>query len=137
EVVDGVVGEEALELLVELGGEGLVVGQHQRRPAERGDDVGGGERLAGAGGAEEHLEVLAAGEPVDDLFDGPGLVAGRRVVADELELGGHARLLAAGREGSSPTFQLYGRWRTGRNVGDGDTLTPWRIFVLVDRTDPG
>ena len=34
EVVDGVVREEALELLVELGREGLVVGEHQRRLAE-------------------------------------------------------------------------------------------------------
>ena len=34
EVVDGVVREEALELLVELGGERLVVGQDERRLAE-------------------------------------------------------------------------------------------------------
>src|SRR5581483_9142767 len=57
--------------------------------AEPGDEVGGGERLAGAGGPEEHLELLAVGEPVGELLDGLGLVAGRRVVADELELGGH------------------------------------------------
>ena len=34
EVVDGVVREEALELLVELGGERLVVGEDERRLAE-------------------------------------------------------------------------------------------------------
>ena len=40
EIVDGVAREEAAELLVELGGQRLVVGQHQRRLAELGDDVG-------------------------------------------------------------------------------------------------
>ena len=76
EVVDGVVREEALELLVELGGERLVVGEDERRLAERGDDVGGGERLAGAGGAEQHLEVLAAGEALSRVARWPS--AGRR-----------------------------------------------------------
>ena len=52
EVVDGVAREEAAELLVELGRQGLVVRQHQGRLAELGDDVGGGVGLAAAGDAE-------------------------------------------------------------------------------------
>ena len=67
EVVDGVVREEALELLVELGRERLVVREHQRRLAELGDDVGRGERLAGAGGAQQHLATLAVRKPSTSL----------------------------------------------------------------------
>ena len=46
EVLDGVLGEEAAELLIELGGERLVVGHHQRRAVHPGDALRHGERLA-------------------------------------------------------------------------------------------
>ena len=36
-----------------------------------------GEGLAGAGGAEQHLELLAGREAVRELLDGLGLIAGR------------------------------------------------------------
>ena len=58
EVVDGVVGKEAAKLLVELGGERLVVRQDERRLAELGDDVGGGEGFAAAGDADQDLAIL-------------------------------------------------------------------------------
>jgi hypothetical protein len=44
---------------------------------------------AGAGGAEQDLDRLAALVAFDELLDGLGLVAGRLVLAFELELGGH------------------------------------------------
>ena len=46
EVLDEVVREELLELAVQLGGEGLVVAEDQRRPLGPFDDVGDGEGLA-------------------------------------------------------------------------------------------
>src|SRR5688572_31627314 len=42
-------------------------------------DVGRGERLAGAGDAEEGLAILAGGEAGGKLLDGPRLIAGRLV----------------------------------------------------------
>ena len=44
-IFDGVVGEELLELAVELGGEGLVMGDDQRGPLDLRDDIGDRERL--------------------------------------------------------------------------------------------
>ena len=78
EVLDGVVGEELPELGVQLRGERLVGGEHQRRPAGAGDDVGHRVGLARAGDAQQRLER----EPVLEALDQPGdrlrLVAGRR-----------------------------------------------------------
>src|SRR5690606_42026035 len=75
---DGVLGEERPKLGVELGRERLVVRDDQRRLAGVAEDVGDGERLAGAGGAEEGLVPVAAEEPLREFLDGAGLVAGRR-----------------------------------------------------------
>ena len=58
EVLDRVVGEEALELAVELRRQRLVGRQDQRRALRRGDDVRHGEGLARAGDAEQHLVAL-------------------------------------------------------------------------------
>ena len=55
EVVDGVVGEEVAKLGVELRGQRLVVGEHERRAADLGDHVGHRERLSGTGHAHQHL----------------------------------------------------------------------------------
>ena len=63
EIVDGVVREERLELLVELGGERLVVREHERRLVELRDDVRGGERLARAGHAEQGLAARPSRKP--------------------------------------------------------------------------
>ena len=86
EVFDGVAGEELLELVVELGGERLVVGQDERGPVGLLDDLGHGEGFAGAGDAEQHLVLLAGGEPFDELFDGAGLVASGLVGGDQLKI---------------------------------------------------
>ena len=75
EVLDGVAGEEAAEFLVELGGQGLVVGDDQDRPVDPGDEVGHGEGLAGAGDALEDLVAGAGPEPFGEPVDGLDLVA--------------------------------------------------------------
>ncbi len=62
EIMDGVVRKELLELAVELGGQRLVVRQHQRRPLHGLDDVGHRERLARAGDAHQHLLLAAVAQ---------------------------------------------------------------------------
>ena len=86
--------KEALELLVELGGERLVVREDERRLAELGDDVGGGEGLAGAGDAEQRLAILARVKAGREFLDGLRLIAGGLEGADEIEMDGHAGVLA-------------------------------------------
>ena len=95
EVLDGVAREEGLELLVELRGERLVVGQHERRAVHLGDDRGHRERLAAAGDAEQHLVLVAAQQAGRELVDRAGLVAPRLEVAHQLEL-------RVGRRGRQP-----------------------------------
>ena len=75
EVFDGVVGEEVLELLVELGGEGLVVGEDQRGALGGLDDFGHDVGLAGAGDAQQGLVFIPFVYAVNQLLDGLGLVA--------------------------------------------------------------
>ena len=91
EVLDGVVGEEVVEFGVELGGQGLVVGQHQGRALHLGDDLGHDVGLARAGGAEEGLALHPIADAGDELADGAGLVAGGPEVGGDLE-GGHGRV---------------------------------------------
>ena len=85
EVFDRVLRKEGLELAVELRRQRLVRGEDDRRALGRLDDLGGGEGLAGAGGAEQHLVALAGRDAGDELGDGGGLVA------RGLELGEPAR----------------------------------------------
>jgi hypothetical protein len=85
EVVDRVVGEELLELAVELGGQGLVVGDDERGTAELGDDVGDREGLARPGDAEQRLPPVSAAHALDELADGVRLIAGRLELGVQLE----------------------------------------------------
>ena len=75
EVFDSVVREELLELAVELGGEGLVMAEHQRGTLQLGDDVGHRKGLAAAGNTLQHLRALTAAYAFHQLADGFGLVA--------------------------------------------------------------
>ena len=74
-ILDGVIGEEAPHLLVELGRQGLVVAEDEGGSRDVLDDVGDGEGLAGARDAEEHLGAVAPQDAVGELSDGLGLVA--------------------------------------------------------------
>jgi len=87
EVLDGVVREELAELGVELRSQRLVVGDDERGLPVPGDDLRQGERLAGAGDAQKGLLLQPLAEPVDELVDRLGLVAGRLEVGDEFEVG--------------------------------------------------
>ena len=99
EILDRVLGEELLELAVELRGQRLVVRENQRGPVERRDDVGHGERLARAGDAEQRGMLLTRAQPLQQLLDRLRLIAEGGIGA--LELKGHPLLYAdsAGRKG--------------------------------------
>ena len=87
EVLDRVVGEELAELVAELRGERLVVGDHQRGALHRGDRRRHREGLAGAGRPQQGLEPLPRPQPLGQPGDRLRLVGGRRVGGVELELG--------------------------------------------------
>ena len=77
EVLDRVLREELAELGVELRGERLVVGQHERRPVGPGDDLAHRVRLSAARDPEQDLVVEALGDAVGQRLDRRRLVAGR------------------------------------------------------------
>ena len=85
EILDGVLGKESPELLVELRGQRLVVDHDERRPVHASDGLRHRERLARAGHAEQHLMRVAAIETLDELADGARLVAGKLEVGHEAE----------------------------------------------------
>ena len=87
EVLDRVLREERLELLVELGGQRLVVGEHQGRAVDPRDHGRHGEGLARARDPEQHLVLVAALEPRDELLDRGRLVPAGLEVAHQLEAG--------------------------------------------------
>lgn len=84
EIFDRVVGEEVLELGIELRRQRLVRREDDGRALGRLDHLGHGEGLARAGDAEQDLAALAGIDALDKVADGGRLVAGGLVV------GGHA-----------------------------------------------
>jgi hypothetical protein len=85
EVLDGVVGKEAPELLVQLGRQRLVVRHDQRRAVHARDALRHGEGLARAGDAQQDLRLVAAVQSFDELVDRARLVAEKREIGDEVE----------------------------------------------------
>ena len=85
EVLHRRVREEALELGAELGRQGLVVGQDQRGLLNLLDDLGHGVGFAGAGDAQQDLELVAPEDAFAELFYGLGLVALGREGGNDLE----------------------------------------------------
>ena len=104
EVLDRVVREEVAELGVQLRGEGLVVGEHERRALGGLDDLGDRQRLAGAGRAEQHLVFEALLEAVGQALDRLGLVAGGLEWGDEAEIGHDANCSRARDSKSNGAF---------------------------------
>ena len=86
EVVDGIVGEELTQLLVQLGGEGLVVADDQGRPTDGLDDIRHGEGLARARGAQQARVPLAGQDAPGELLDRAGLIALGRERGHDAEL---------------------------------------------------
>ncbi len=126
EVLDRVVGEEALELAVKLRGQRLVGGEDDRGALRLLDDLGHGVGLAGAGGAEQDLVALAGRDALGQLGDGGGLVAGG------LELGLHDEAAPALELGAG---QHVGTRGQGVGVVVGHRLPP--AAPQGDRFAPG
>ncbi len=81
-------GEKTLELVVELGRQGFVVGHDQGGAVGGFDHLGGGESLARSGDAEQNLVLLAIEDAAGEGIDGLCLVALGLVVAYQLEVHG-------------------------------------------------
>ncbi len=133
EILDGIVGEEALELAVQLRREDLVRGEDERRALNRLDDLGGGEGLARSGDAEQHLVAVAGVGLRHQLGDRRRLVARRHVIGDQPE-----RLAAFGFLGPRRAVrdERAGRFRVRRaRCGSGwrpsDQYGPRSRFVPV------
>src|SRR5579864_636629 len=75
EVLYRIRGKKLLELVIELGRQRLVVGQHQRGPIELLYHLGHGVCLARAGYAQQHLVLFSGINAASKLFNGVGLVA--------------------------------------------------------------
>src|SRR6202795_2789445 len=86
EVFDGIVREEVFELVIELGGQRLVVGHDEGGAVGRLDHLGCGEGLARSGDAEQDLMLLAIEDAADEGVDGSSLIALGFVVANQLEV---------------------------------------------------
>ena len=85
EVLDRVLGEEPLELVVELGRQRLVVGDDERGLLDPLDNVRNGKGLARSGYPQKDLMVKPLEEAVRELVDGLGLVARGFEVRHDLE----------------------------------------------------
>ena len=86
EILHGVVGKKLLELRAELGRQGLVVGQYQRRPLDSLDDLGHGKGLSGASDAQQHLLLQSVLDALRQLGNSLGLVAGGLVFRYNLKI---------------------------------------------------
>ena len=79
-ILHHIVGEEFPEFAAQLGGQGLVVGQHQGGAVDFFDDGGHGKGFAGAGHAQQALLPQPPVDAVYKPFNGLGLVAGGLIV---------------------------------------------------------
>ena len=85
EIFDCILGEEALELAIELRGEDLVGREDQCGPLQFLDYLGHGEGLARPGHAQQHLRLVAVLGRAAQFGDRSRLVARGSILADQLE----------------------------------------------------
>ena len=85
EVLDGIVGQQLLELVGKLCGKCLVVGKYQGRSLNLLNQPGRGGRFTGSGCTEKNNVSLAVFESLGEFGYCLGLVASGNVVADDLE----------------------------------------------------
>ena len=78
-------GKERLELLVELGGEGLVVGENEGRAVHPSQHGGDAEGLSAARDPQEDLVFVATQQAGLQLADGGRLIPLGLEIADQLE----------------------------------------------------
>jgi hypothetical protein len=86
EIFHPVFREELFELVIELVGQGLVVGNDQGGLLAFLDDIGHGIGLSGARDAYQGLKLLVSFQAGNELFDGLRLGAARFETGDKMEL---------------------------------------------------
>ena len=94
EVFDAILREQFPEFGGELRRQRLVRREHERGALRVRDHVRDREALARTGDAQQCLEPVAPLEALGERGDRLGLIAGRREVGDELEVGHGARVPA-------------------------------------------
>ena len=124
EILDRVVGEEALHLAVELCRQRLVRRQHQRRALHVLDHLGDGEGLAGPGDAEQHLVPLALAQRPVKLFDRLRLVARGLVLGNQVERNAALRARALIAFGRRPRRDQ----RRGAGIGETGSIAHGEII---------
>ena len=132
-VLHGVFREELPELLAQLGGQRLVVGQHQRGALHLLDDLGHGVGLAGAGDALEHLFPQAQLHALGQLFDGLRLVARGGVFGMDFELrhrGSPLECFALRSDLLLSTVTKVGK-NTGRNLRFLHLRARYNVYKIV------
>ena len=143
EILDRVVGEEFLELAVELRRQRLVGRQDQRRTLRLLDHLGHGERLAGAGDAEQHLRVVGAADALDQILDRRRLVAGRLEIRLHDDRDAALGLFRPGRPVRRPQLAVLVQrvaaldQRRQRRHGRGDARTGHPLGVFQVDVEPG
>jgi len=93
EILDGISGEKALELPVQLGRQGLVVGDDQGGTLNRLDELSNGKCLTRPGDAEQYLLWEIGLHSLHQPGNGPWLVSPGRIFRYEFK-GLHRRLLS-------------------------------------------
>ncbi len=85
EILYGMVGEKHSELVVQLGRQGLVVGDDQGGTVCPGDDVGHGEGFPGAGDADKNLVPIIFSHTPGQALDGLGLIPPGLEITDQMK----------------------------------------------------
>jgi len=85
EVLHGIVREEILELAIQLGCQGFIVSQHNRRALDALNHIGNGEGLTRACHTQQGLRRKTCFNPLHQGFDRLGLIPGGLVRADNTE----------------------------------------------------
>ena len=135
EVLDRVVRQQLAELGGQLRREGLVGRHDEGRPLQLLDQPGRRRGLAGTGRAEQDDVLLAGVDARGELLDRLGLVAGRRVVGDDLERGDGPLQIGDGTHATtvrSPTDTC-----AGESGGRAQDSVPADSGTIVRRPDAG
>ena len=85
-ILHHIFGEKLPEFRAELGRQRLVVGQHQGRPVDLGDDLGHGVGLTGAGNTQKGLLPQAPVHAVCQGLNGLRLVAGGLIFRNQFKM---------------------------------------------------
>ena len=105
EVLDRVVREELAELVAELGGERLVVRDHERRPLDLLDRERHRRRLARSGDPEQGLKAVAVADPLREPGERGLLIGYRPVGRIDAEIG-HMSEASSGSGGAAAPDRL-------------------------------